>query len=130
MVKRTGSPQQAHSLAISKDRASFLNLPCTMGVATASAPQAALIRSPLRSAVVTPEHSCRRVQRHACVTTPALGDPTALVARQQRRVPTAIEEQQNLVPRRDLFDNHANHDRREPSLELHRADIDEINLRR
>jgi hypothetical protein len=49
-VKRIGFSQQAHVVSTSKDRASFLSLPCTKGVATASAPQAAQSRSPLEKA--------------------------------------------------------------------------------
>jgi len=50
IVMWIGLPQQAHSVAISKDRASFLNLPCTKGVATASVPHAASRRSPVLKA--------------------------------------------------------------------------------
>ena len=50
MVKRIGLPQQAHSVSMSNERGSFLSFPCTKGVATASAPQAAQSRSPLEKA--------------------------------------------------------------------------------
>ena len=50
MVKRIGLAQQAHSDSTSKERGSFLSFPCTKGVATASAPQAAQSRSPLENA--------------------------------------------------------------------------------
>ena len=50
MVKRIGFPQQAHSDSTSKERGWFLSLPCTKGVAAASAPQAAKMRSPLEKA--------------------------------------------------------------------------------
>ncbi len=47
IVRWIGAPQQAHSAPISNVRASFLNLPCTKGVAMASTPQAAFSRSPV-----------------------------------------------------------------------------------
>ena len=47
IVKWMGVRQHAHSVLISKVSGSFLSLPCTKGVATASVPQAALSRSPV-----------------------------------------------------------------------------------
>jgi hypothetical protein len=50
MVNRIGTLQQAHFDSMSNDNGSFLNFPCTKGVATAFVPQAAHRRSPLEKA--------------------------------------------------------------------------------